>query len=103
MVSTMNGHELKQAGLDLVEKNNPTWLESMRSKARSIARQKGTVCADDLRDYSDQLEEVEGIVPTTPNAWGSLFRSREFEYLYSQPSNYPSNHSRRINVYKVAA
>ena len=92
----------KQFSLNLVETNNHTWIESMRGEGRRIARAKGRVCADDLRDYAETLLRNYGLQPKHPNAWGAIFRTDEFQMLDYCNSIHPSNHARLIRVYCLA-
>lgn len=92
----MTGAQLKQLGLDLVEINAQTFCETMRSVARGICREQGTVTSDDLRLYARE----NGIEPHHPNAWGAIFRTG-FERVGYENAKTPSAHSRMISRWKL--
>ena len=59
----------RDRGIARVKSKNADFVETMRSVARMIARKKGTVCADDLRQWAAD----NCMFPTSPNAWGAIF------------------------------
>jgi len=86
---------LKEAGLELVEKNNQTWVQYMRVYARLFSKRYGNVSSDDLRARANFL----GWQPKSPNAWGAIFQGNEWRSLGRINSTYKSNHYRAINVW----
>jgi hypothetical protein len=60
----------KERGLDAVQRHNSRWIDYARPVARRIARERGTVTADDVREALEPM----GIRPDHPNAYGGLFR-----------------------------
>jgi len=67
----------KELGLEIVENNNRTFIETMRSAARMLARKKEIISNDDLRDwYEKNKARVPG--PLHPNAWGAIFKTGEW-------------------------
>ncbi len=70
-------------GIRKVAAKNATFINTMRGVARLLCRQKGTITADNLREWMAQHPEVGP--PTHYNAWGALFGSaewkREFEFV----------------------
>ena len=64
--------EAKEAGIRRVADNNEEFLEHARIDAMLICARKGTVTADDLR-------EVCLVRPLHYNAWGAVFRCKDFE------------------------
>jgi hypothetical protein len=64
----------RDAGIAAISARNQTFLETVRGAARMICRRHGTVTADDVRKWADE----NGIEPTGKNAWGAVFKSRDF-------------------------
>lgn len=93
----MDGAAQKQLGLALVERNNPNFVETMRSRARVLARRNGAVTSDDLRGEAIAL----GVEPAHPNAWGAIFRGKEWALEGFEPSVHPSNHGRTIRRWSL--
>lgn len=67
----------KELGLELVENNNKTFVETMRGAARILARKKGAISSDDLHDWYDKNRNKIP-APLHVNAWGSIFRTSEW-------------------------
>lgn len=65
--------DARDEGIKQVEDSNPRFLRVAREVAKSIARVKGEVTADDVRKKCP-------LDPLHPNAWGGLFRTKDFEY-----------------------
>lgn len=95
----MDGMAQKQLGLDLVENNNQVFIGTMRSRARDLARRDGSVTTDDLRGEAIAL----GIEPEHPNAWGAIFKGREWQAVGYESSVHPSNHGRVIRRWSLKA
>lgn len=64
---------LRDEGLRRVAENSEEFLKEARGTARLICEAKGTVTADDVRRGCP-------ITPRHPNAWGAVFKSKEFEF-----------------------
>ena len=88
----------KQLGLDLVEENNANFVETMRSEARMIARRQGYVTTDDLRPRAKALN----MTPKSPNAWGAIFRGKEWKPKGMKKSAWVTNHGRKITIWILA-
>lgn len=95
--SRSTGEELRDGGLDKVEKSHGRWVDRMRELARQIARSRGFVSADDLRDHANKT----GDHPHHQNAWGAIFRGAEWELWRYTKSRHATNHARRIGVWKL--
>lgn len=91
-MSTQLGLQFRDAGLDSVEQRSMTFQERMRWEAIRICRRKGYVDSDDLRELAEQ----EGIEPHHPNAWGAIFRGKEWRSVGFSQSRIASNHARLI-------
>jgi hypothetical protein len=90
---------LKEAGQDLVEASNGDWMGTIREVARVFSRGFGEVTSDDLRLWCDKND----CQPKHPNAWGSVFRGKHWVAIGLRRSTYPSNHGRRIVVWRSVA
>ena len=88
------GLRLKESGLDSVEQNNLTWVERMRLWAKIHADIHGSVSADDVRRLAKDDE------PDHPNAYGSIFRPKEWRCVGRKVSETASCHGREIKVWK---
>ena len=91
------GQALKESGRNLVEDNNARWVDQMRAIAIKIAKLQGSVSADDLRRYADDMN----LHPAHPNAWGSVFRGSHWKQVGYIQSQYTTNHARRIIVWTL--
>ncbi|MDT8419371.1 MAG: hypothetical protein RQ754_02980 [Desulfuromonadales bacterium] len=96
-MSMFTGEERKAEGLSVIEENHGDFLETMRTRARKIAAEKGSVTSDDLRAYA----ACWGIEPAHPNAWGGIFRGSEWECIGFKKSTLPSNHARLVRVWRL--
>jgi len=63
----------RDEGIRLVAENNQQFLDVARSTAKHLARWRGEVTCDDVR-------KVCTIEPLHPNAWGALFKTKEWEW-----------------------
>jgi len=70
---SMNGQELKNAGIALVEMNNGEFVQVMRKYAVAQAKRSGKVDADWIRKEAGKR----GFYPNHPNAYGAIFRTAE--------------------------
>lgn len=68
---------LKEAGIKLALSNNVEWLQAAREVAADLCLIQGSVTADDVR-Y--QMEVKKNWFPTTPNAYGGVFKDKRFEF-----------------------
>ena len=87
----------RDRGIARVAAKNGTFLETMRGVARMICRQKGSVTADDLREWADR----NGIQPSHQNAWGAVFHHSEFEPGEFVVSRQVQGHSNRIRLWRL--
>ena len=72
------------------------WLSRVRREALRVAAKNGTVTSDDLRRWADANSDY----PHHPNAWGAVFRSKGWATDGLARSNHPTNHARRIFIWK---
>jgi hypothetical protein len=88
----------KAAGLAQVYRHNETWVSIARRCAESIAREHGTVTADEVRNVLYPL----GYIPRHPNAWGAVFKGTQFEWTGEWiKSRIPERHGNNIRVWRL--
>jgi len=92
----IEGEARKEEGIGRVSGNNGLFLNRMRNKAIDISNLWGKVTTDDLRAYADHIE----ISPHHPNAWGAIFKGKNWKYIGRTKSAWPPNHARSISVWK---
>lgn len=101
MLDANLAEQQKQLGLDLVEVSNPVFLETMRGVARMLARKLGEITADDVREYYDRHVGSLGVKPTSPNAWGALFKTKEWECVGFIKSRQVQGHGNMIRKWRL--
>jgi len=90
------GELLKEQGLDDVEISSSNFLAHARKVACAIARHRGSVTVDDVRQQIPS-----SLWPATPNAWGGIFRGAEWKHVGWARSPFPSNHARSNRVWTL--
>lgn len=92
----------KELGLEIVESNNRTFIETMRGVARMLANKKGVISADDLREYYDNFRYAKQIpAPRHLNAWGAVFKTSEWEPVGYMKSEQVSRKGGVIRLWKL--
>ncbi len=89
----------RDAGIARVSNKNATFLETLRSVARMICRQKGYVTSDDLREWVSQHPEIGE--PSHYNVYGAVFHRSEFEPGEFVVSKQVQGHSNRIRLWRL--
>ena len=89
------GEQSKIYGMNLIELHCGDFCETMRKVARGMIKEKGSITCDDLRRFANK----HGIEPHHPNAWGAIFRTKDFIMLGYKKSQLLSNHARRIAIW----
>ncbi len=101
MQSTLNftaSQAAKKRGMSRSARNNAVFLVWARSIARMIAVTRGTVTTDDIRRVAVET----GHPPATPQAWGSIFKDKEWEFTGNrEPSKHIANHGRELKVWRL--
>ena len=87
---------MREQGLDSVEYHNMNWVERMRERARKLSIQHGSVCADDLRLIANKTHDN----PEHVNAWGAVFRGKDWMVIGRKRSETPTAHAREIKVWQ---
>jgi len=90
------GLDGKREGLEQVTKNNPDFVTTMRDIAISMSLRWGSVNSDDLRRAALEMS----LEPNHPNAWGAVFRGKEWKPIGWKHSRLKSNHARMIRVWR---
>ena len=93
---------MNRAGLKLVEPDARSWVDRMREYAKALswtnqlAGHIGAVTADEVRAYAQAIH----CHPRHSNAYGALFKGKGWTLIGYKKSTWPSNHSRRISVWR---
>lgn len=91
-----HGQRLKDRGQGVVESNNENFVWLMRKKAELIESISGQVSIDDLRRWAAERN----IEPDHCNAWGTIFKGKNWVAIGRIRSAIPSNHARWITVWQ---
>lgn len=94
----------RDAGIKKTASKNATFIETLRGVARLICHRKGTVTADDLKEWVAQHpNEIEQ--PTHYNAYGAIFCSKtwkkEFEFVRYVKSRQVQGHGNLIREWRL--
>lgn len=94
------GKQLQQEGIDAVTQHNLPTLQYLRKLAcfALIASPEKAISTDQLRIWAKKHK----LTPLHKNAWGALFRQKDFVFVERCQSIIPSNHARYINYYRLA-
>jgi hypothetical protein len=92
----LEGERRREEGISRVAGNSAMFLARMRNKAIYISNLFGKVTSDDLRCYA----KVWDIEPHHPNAWGAVFKGKNWKCIRRAKSWWPSNHARSIGIWK---
>ena len=68
----------------------------MRKIAKRLSWEHGAVCADDLRRIANSTNDQ----PAHVNAWGAVFRGKDWRVIGRTKSITPTAHAREIKVWK---
>jgi hypothetical protein len=91
----MKGHDLRDAGITRVSIGREDWLAKARRTAMNIASRDGSVSINQVRLYLDLPDDC------SPNLWGAVFKSKDFEAVDYCQATHPSAHARVVRVYKL--
>ncbi len=89
----------RDRGIVRVTLNNATFIETMRGLLRMRCRTNGTgtVTADDAK----QLADEHGLAPQHYNAYGAIFRCKDFEFVGMTISKQVQGHGNRIGIWRL--
>lgn len=92
-------YQAGKRGVSQVQEHNRWFVREARIRAHRHALEHGTVTADDIRLGM----EAEGIYPEHSNAWGAVFRGREWRWTGEyRTSRLVQGHGNRQRVWAVA-
>ena len=91
----MKGRDLRDAGIAAVSIGREDWLAKARRTAISVANRTGQVSINDVRLFLDLPDDC------SPNLWGAVFKSKDFEAVGYCQATHPSAHARVVRVYKL--
>lgn len=80
---------------DHLETGKMQWLASARAAARRIAREKGAVTIDDVRECCPPPAGVD------PRVMGAVMQPREFQMIKFVESRRKACHGRHIGLFKL--
>jgi len=96
----MEQHDLFQArrrrdeGIERVSVSNSEFLEKARGTAKLLLETRSEITSDDIRKACPY-------VPAHPNAWGAIFKSKDFEPTGEfRPSTFITNNARSVRVWR---
>ena len=89
------GEALKREALDAFEDKATGWLEYARAVARTLARDKGRLTADDVLAVTGMPVGIHH------NVVGAIFSSREFLRVGFTKTARPKGHSRIISIWRL--
>ena len=89
------GRALRDNQLDLFELRDAEFLERCRALAVQIARHKGTVSINDIRDLVSAPPGV------SPSVFGAVFKGRQWQVVGITQATHPQAHARLIRIYAI--
>lgn len=90
------GLQRKKRGLALASIGNEAFIAKMRAYAVNYSNTFGKVTADDVRCYA----AAERVAPSTPHAWGAIFRAKGFVSIGWHQSRHARNNGHAYRVWK---
>lgn len=89
------GRALRDAQLTLFEQRDTAFLSHCRALAVEIARERGSVCINDIRSQVRLPAELH------PSVLGSVFKSKKFKAIGFTEATHAAAHARVIRVYAL--
>lgn len=89
------GRALRDSQLDLFELRDAEFLERCRALAVDIARRKGTVSINDIRELVSAPPGV------SPSVFGAVFKGRQWQVVGVTQATHPEAHARLIRTYAI--
>ena len=89
----------RDQGLSRIESHHRDFLETIREIAQWLAKKKGRISADDVREHCSKI----GIGAPHKNCWGALFTGGDFECCGWTISKQISGHGNKIGIYRLKA
>ena len=91
------GIKQRDLGIESVLSNNESFAARAREIAELICQRKGTVSIDDVREVLNEYE----IEPDHCNAWGGIFRGKQWRQVGWTKSKLISNHARCVRRWQL--
>ncbi len=93
----------KEAGVKQVEETDARglrWIDRARVEAIriAVASPNNVATSDDVRLWTERTQDR----PHHPNAWGAIFKKKEWSIVGYVRATFVTNHGRRIGVWKLA-
>lgn len=95
MTNLTMGRALRDAQLTLFEQRDTAFLSHCRALAVEIARERGSVCINDIRSQVRLPAELH------PSVLGSVFKSKKFKAIGFTEATHAAAHARVIRVYAL--
>jgi hypothetical protein len=96
MLNQTLGQQIRDAQLDMFEVRDADFLNSCRSLAMQIAKRKGEVSINDIREH---IKVPSGV---HPSVLGAVFRTKQFRKIGHCEASHKEAHARIVRVYTLA-
>lgn len=96
MLNPTLGQQIRNSQLDMFEVRESEFLTSCRSLAMQIAKRKGEVSINDIREH---LQVPNGV---HPSVLGAVFRTKQFRKIGMCEASHKEAHARIVRVYALA-
>jgi hypothetical protein len=93
------GRQYRDHGLEKVGRNNDEFMHRCRQYAIDCCRREGSVTIEQVRIFAT----CEAIIPTHPNAWGTIFKAKGFKPTGFAQNGMESAHARLVRVWTYVA
>jgi hypothetical protein len=90
---------LKREGMERAARTSPDWLSWARREAVKISCKTGSVSAVDIRKLCHEHD----LWPQSDNAWGSLFRGKQWEHVGWTQAKHAEGHARDVKAWKYVS
>lgn len=93
MKGTRAGRAMRDHGLAIMEVTHKAWIEKARKKAVSIARRRGQVSINDIREQMELPPDL------NHNALGAALRSPDLKVVGFETARHKEARARVVRVY----
>ena len=93
MKSVKQGREMRDRGLAIMDVTHKAWIDKARKKAVKIARRRGQVSINDIREQMELPPDLHH------NALGAVMRSPELKVVGFEAARHKEARARIIRVY----
>jgi hypothetical protein len=91
----LQGRRLRDLGIESVSSHNTEWIDRARAIARQLIVYRLQVTADELRFVMGDDE------PDHPNAWGAVFKTKEFKRIGFKQSATKTRHAAIVGIWTL--